>query len=146
MLQLRPFHRLLSAHALHDLLGSIVLDGVFQRFPGVRIVSVELGSKWVAPLLSAMDEAVTGFIGDAWSGPPPSEVFARNVWVNPYEHEDISALVQLIGIDRICMGSDYPHPEGIGGPGAYRDGLPEFSETQIRQVMRENTAGLLRLS
>jgi predicted TIM-barrel fold metal-dependent hydrolase len=138
-----PFEMLLTGRALQDTLASIVLDGTCDRFPAVRIATVETGSAWVAPLLAMLDALVVQHRLAVTQ--PPSETFVEHVWVSPFERDDLTALAELVGIDRICMGSDYPHPEGIGGPREYLAGLGEFAPDDIQKIMRDNAAELLGL-
>ncbi len=44
------------------------------------------------------------------------------------------------------MGSDYPHPEGVGGPDAYRASLEGLPGDEIDLVMGGNTAALLGIA
>ena len=136
-----PFQNLLSNRALLDSLSSLLLSDVFVRFPGLRVVTVESGAWWVGPLLEMLDHCRQGTGRDAPKH-TPSELFRRHVYVNPFEYE-VGALVPMLGADRICMGSDYPHPEGVGGPDAYRASLDGLPEDQIDLIMGGNTAGLL---
>ena len=48
----------------------------------------------------------------------------------------------LLGSDRLLMGSDWPHAEGIAEPGDYLRDLGGFSPDEIRLVMRENAMAL----
>jgi predicted TIM-barrel fold metal-dependent hydrolase len=102
----------------------LLLSGVFERFPNMKLVLTEQGCAWIPPLLERLDvihnEIVAkGRVGELGfkSGPTlslrPSEYFQRNVWVglsfpNPTE----SAAIRTIGVDKIMWGSDYPHHEG----------------------------------
>src|SRR5262249_17404701 len=46
--------RLLSASPIRDFMASIMADKLFERFPNVRIATIETGSKWVSPLLKTL--------------------------------------------------------------------------------------------
>ena len=64
----------------------------------------------------------------------PVEAFKRNVYVNPFHEDDIASLIDVMGIDHILFGSDYPHPEGLAEPCSYADHLPEgLSDDRRRQ-------------
>ena len=131
-----------------DTLAALVLHNVFGRFPGLEAMSVENGSAWVPYLLRVMDKAEhTGEYGP-WLGgrieDHPSEIFRRHVSVAPFDDDDIRDLVARIGADRVLLGSDYPHPEGIAEPRSFLEGHA-LTDEEIRLVSRENTARLLRL-
>ena len=74
---------------------------------------------------------------------PPVETFRRHVSVAPYYEEDIRALADLIGIDRVLMGSDFPHAEGLADPVSFLDELGSFDAAEIRKVMRQNGRDLV---
>jgi predicted TIM-barrel fold metal-dependent hydrolase len=111
-------------------------------------MSVENGSAWVPYLLRVMDKAARSGAGGQWLGGridgPPSEIFRRHVSVAPFDDDDIRGLVDLLGADRVLLGSDYPHPEGFPEPRKFLDGHG-LTDHEIRLVARENTARLLRL-
>ena len=111
-------------------------------------MSVENGSAWVPYLLRVMDKAEhTGAYGD-WLGGQiedrPSAIFRRHVSVAPFDDDDIRDLIDRVGAERVLLGSDYPHPEGIAEPRSFLEGHA-LTEAEVRLVSRENTARLLRL-
>ncbi|HEV8295988.1 MAG TPA: amidohydrolase family protein [Acidimicrobiales bacterium] len=132
-----------------DALASLVLHNLFGRFPSLQAMSVENGSAWVPYLLRVMDKAEkTGAYGN-WLGgritDHPSAIFTRHVSVAPNDDDDIRGLVDLIGADRVLLGSDYPHPEGFPEPRRFLDGH-DLTESEVRLVARDNAVKLLRLA
>ena len=87
---------------------------MLTRFPDVHLLSVENGGSWVALLLKNLELAYKKMPNEFPEH--PLEVFHRNVWVNPFWEDSVTGLVDLIGADRVCFGSDYPHPEGLDDP------------------------------
>ena len=61
----------------------------------------------------------------------------------PFYEDDIRALSDVIGIDHVLFGSDFPHAEGLADPLSFVDDLPGFSATEVQQVMRSNALTLL---
>jgi hypothetical protein len=59
---------------------------------------------------------ITEFIPNPTFAEHPRDIFARNVWINPFWAESVTTVVELVGADRVCFGSDYPHPEGARRP------------------------------
>ena len=56
-------------------------------------------------------------------------------------------LRDAIGIERMVMGSDYPHAEGLENPGDFAKEMDEgFSQEEIRMVMRDNGLALAERS
>lgn len=107
----------------HRPLWALVMSGVFDRFPGLKLVFAEAGSSWVANTLKAMDniqaKQESGNIGVMTIREPfrlkrkPSEYWRTNCWIGSSfmtrgDAEERSA----IGVDKIMWGSDFPHEEG----------------------------------
>lgn len=127
---------------------ALVLHNLFGRFPNIRVAAVELGSGWVPWALSRLDHAggmlsrqIEAF-GTRLDG-TPSEVFKRNVWVSPWPEEDVPGLTGLIGVDRVIMGSDWPHAEGNVAPADYLGGLSGLDDASVKRIMRENALELV---
>ena len=68
--------------------------------------------------------------------------FKRHVWVSPFHEEDVKGLGELLGADRLLMGSDFPHAEGIPEPLDYVQQLAGFSREDVRRIMRDNALAL----
>ncbi len=73
----------------------------------------------------------------------PSEVFKQHVWISPFPEEDVVGLANLIGADRVLMGSDWPHPEGNHYPAEYVECIESLPAESIRRIMRENALELI---
>jgi predicted TIM-barrel fold metal-dependent hydrolase len=74
----------------------------------------------------------------------PRDTFRRHVSVSPYYEEDLAALRDLLGADRLLMGSDWPHAEGLAEPVSFVKDLDNngFSAEDARLVMRDNGVAL----
>ncbi|MER5626760.1 amidohydrolase family protein [Streptosporangium sp. NPDC002544] len=133
-----PFRGLASANSLQDTIASMLANRLFERFPRLRIASIEVGSDWVFHLF---DKLKKSFGQTPYLYPEdPRETFRRHIWVAPFYEDELGALRDLIGVDKILMGSDYPHVEGLADPGSYIKDLENFQYTveQSRRVMRDN--------
>lgn len=58
----------------------------------------------------------------------------------------LRSLVDLLGIERVAMGSDYPFPLGEQNPGAMIDAMPEWTNTQRDQLLWGTAAEFLGLN
>ena len=68
---LQIYHGLLEI-PVRDTMAALTLHNLFGRFPKVQILSIELGSAWVRPLLKDLDRAVKfGATGQQIGGPLP---------------------------------------------------------------------------
>jgi predicted TIM-barrel fold metal-dependent hydrolase len=134
----------MAKRPIEDSMAAFVCHGLFSRFPELRIASIENGGDWVVPLLHRLEDAYKkmpqSFDED------PVVAFTRNVWVSPFHEDDIAELIDVMGVDHILFGSDYPHPEGLADPLSYLDHLPApLSDDDVRKIMGENLASLMRL-
>lgn len=130
-----------------DTVTALIADNVFGRFPRLKILSIEYGSTWVAPLLNKLDHIARLYSKDMWRfGPPPakpSEMFRQHVWVSPFFEDDCVGLAERIGAGHVLCGSDYPHPEGLLWPVEFAEEISSLGATATRAIMRENLAGLI---
>jgi len=138
---------LISGKPVADTLASYILNNLFGRFPGLTIVALECGINWIVPLLHDIDHAAHMGRKGHWPGGEvkgrPSEVLMQHLYVSPFYEEDVIGLVRSIGPERVLMGSDYPHPEGVADPIEWLERLEGLSDREIRMIMRDNAAGLL---
>jgi predicted TIM-barrel fold metal-dependent hydrolase len=98
-----------------NFLSTIVLGGVFERFPRLRFGVIELGAGWFAPMAERLDQTAAIY-KDRLSpvlSMKPSDYLRRNVRVTPYRFEPIADYVDRYGFaECYCFSSDFPHPEG----------------------------------
>jgi predicted TIM-barrel fold metal-dependent hydrolase len=102
-----------------NFLATIILGGVFERFPRLRFAVVELGSVWFAPLAMHLDSVAKIFRSRLKGvlSMTPSDYMKRNIRITPYRFEPVGELVERYGFeDCYCYSSDFPHPEGGTDP------------------------------
>jgi hypothetical protein len=104
---------------------------------------VENGSGWVRPMVSALQSSYEREPG-LWDE-DPFMVLKRNIWVHPFHEEDPRGLIDLIGVDQVVFGSDYPHIEGMSEPLSYVDELAGLSHEDVAKVMGGNLATAMKL-
>ena len=120
---------------------------VAVRFPELRVCLSEGGIGWVAGLLDRLDHVgrYQQMYG-TWTGIDltPAEVLQRNFWFCAIE--DPSALEQRhrIGIDHICLESDYPHQDGTwpDTQAIVHTQIGQFPADDRRKLAWENAARL----
>ena len=103
-------------HMVETFLGTLVLDGVFDRHPALRGGAIELGAGWVPAMLKRLD-----WIAEIWkkSEPElaalsrkPSEQLTEHMAFTPYPYEDVGDLIRQSNDSLYLFSSDYPHIEG----------------------------------
>jgi predicted TIM-barrel fold metal-dependent hydrolase len=101
-------------HSLADL----IFSGVFQRFPGLQVGSVEHELGWIPFFLDRLDYTYTDRPrrGPEWmqfDDPDmlPSDFFRRNVFASFQQDPNALRLIDVLGETTPAWGSDYPHTE-----------------------------------
>jgi predicted TIM-barrel fold metal-dependent hydrolase len=75
----------------------------------------------------------------------PVVALKRCVYVHPFHEEDPLGLVDLVGVDNVVFGSDYPHPEGMYDPISFVDQLEKLSPADKAKVMGGNMSRLMKV-
>lgn len=93
-------------------IAGLIMTGVFDRHPGLRVVMAESQLAWVPNVVQRLDRWYKG--AQQREGLTlqmlPSEYFQQHVWMT---FQDDPAGVQMIpplSEDRVMWASDYPHP------------------------------------
>lgn len=129
--------------AAQDWLLTMSFERMYERFPNLRVASVENGSDYLGNLFRKL-----GQVADKnpwWFKEDPVELFKRNVWMNPFWEDDVYEVTELMGADHVIFGSDWPHIEGMPQPLDYVVELKEFDEADKRQILLDNTTYLNEL-
>ncbi len=126
---------------IQDAVASWVIHGALFRFPKLKVGIVEAGSKWMFPLLDSMAE-VYKKAPEAFPGNPMEEIKNR-IYVSPFYEEGIDDLINLIGVDQVLYGSDWPHPEGLAEPTHYVTALEHLSVEDQAKIMGGNLGRLV---
>ncbi|MYE84366.1 MAG: amidohydrolase family protein [Gammaproteobacteria bacterium] len=121
-------------------MATLVLDGVFDRFPRLKMVSVEAGCGYAAYLMDRLDEKHHFFQAMAPLELKPSDYFRRNCYfVAEPEERSIGAMLELVGKDNILWGSDYPHIDSrLDAAELIRASVAGLDEVSRKRVMGEN--------
>jgi predicted TIM-barrel fold metal-dependent hydrolase len=96
---------------------SLLTEGVFERFPGLRLVMVEGGVAWLAPLMWRLDSYWKSLRSEIpWVRKPPSEYLRDHVRLGtqplerPEQDRHLLAMLEMVDAEHILMfSSDYPH-------------------------------------
>lgn len=129
---------------------NIICSGMLERFPELKIVSVESGAGWVPFILEALDYEM------AENAPKlreelslsPSEYFKRQIYATTwFERTDMPALVRAVGEDNILFETDFPHPTCLYPDplGSAVENLRELTPAQRDKILSGNAVDLYRL-
>ncbi len=113
--------------SVQQTLATLIIDGIFDRFPRLHWGAIELGASWLPGWLRNIDSAAHAFVKNEERlqklSAKPSEIARRQLWVTPYPHEDAGWIIRNSSEDMCLFSTDYPHVEGGRNP------VKRFSET-----------------
>jgi len=99
---------------------------------------------WVAPFVKSFEEVYKKMPQEF--SEHPVNAFKRNVYVNPFWEDALEGLLEIMTPDRLLVGSDYPHPEGLGNPIEFVDDLPaDLNRDDVAKIMGGNLKSLLKV-
>lgn len=125
---------------IFDIFAALLYDRLFERFPSVRVASVENGCRFLPDLFYKMGTTRNKLPGHFKHD--PVDLFKHNVWVNPFWEDELDDLVELLGADRVLFGSDWPHVEGLPDPKDYILETKRLSDADRAKVMGGNAREL----
>jgi len=126
--------------AAYDFLITMVYEKMFERFPNLRVASVENGSEFLPDLFRKVEHSKAR--SPFHYGEDPTALFREHVWINPFWEDDVNEIVEYMGAERVIFGSDWPHMEGLPQPRDYIGEVEQFDDDAQRCILRDNTRGL----
>ncbi|SDD78759.1 amidohydrolase family protein [Belnapia rosea] len=137
------------AMSMAALCASFILEGVFDRFPRLKVVIIEGGFGWVPSLGWRMD----GLWRSLRSEVPhlrrkPSEYLKSHLWFTtqpveePERPEHLRQVIDWIGWDRLLFATDYPHWDSDDPRYAFK---LQMSEAERRMILADNARAVYRL-
>ena len=128
------------------MLSAMVMDGVFERHPGLRGISMEHGAFWVPSWLRALDFAANSLKRFAPMKTMPSETVRRHLKFAPFAGEPIGWIIQNVGPELLVFASDYTHPEGTSDPiGKFEATMTDCDQKTMDAFYYGNMAELMEL-
>lgn len=123
---------------------SMVVSGLFDRHPALKVVSVEAGAGYAPYLMDRLDEKHAFFGGLEGLKERPSDYFRRNLWfVAEPEERTIGTVLDLVGEDRVLWGSDFPHVDStLEAPTLIRGSVAGLSPARRARVLGGNAEAL----
>ena len=129
-------------------LNSLVMNGIFERFPTLKFLFLEYGFVWPIPVMLRMDRLWRGLRHEVpWVKKSPIEYVNEHVWFatqpieEPREPRDLEHIVRMVGVGNLCFSTDYPHWDNDMPRQSFRM-LPEADRNRI---MRLNARDVLQL-
>jgi uncharacterized protein len=134
-------------------MGDLVLGGVLERFPHLKVVFLESGVGWMPTYIDRLDEAYRS-VREDWPDRgveldlrPSEYVLSGNCWFSCEPDEpNLAAAVDFLGEDQVIYASDYPHFD-CSFPDSVKELVDEsgLSDRVLAKVAGLNSRALYRL-
>ncbi|MPY96022.1 MAG: amidohydrolase family protein [Acidimicrobiia bacterium] len=105
-----------NAMSMQALVTSLMFEGVFERFPDLKVVLIEGGFAWAPSLAWRLDKLWARMADEVPHVPePPSAYLRRNLWITsqpmeePQKPRHLRDVIGWMGEDRLLFSTDYPH-------------------------------------
>jgi predicted TIM-barrel fold metal-dependent hydrolase len=131
-------------------IGNLLLSGVLERHPTLKVVSVESGLGWLPFLLEGLDYEISEcapHVAEHLSM-PPSEYFRRQVYACYwFERDSMRGALQTVGPDNVLFETDFPHPTCLYPDSMARaaEPLADLDPGVRRKILSTNAANLYRI-
>lgn len=126
---------------------SMIFGGVFERYPKLRVNFSHAGGSFIGtigrvehgyncrPDLVAIDNPIN-----------PREYLGR-FWVDCITHDlpTLKFIIDHVGSDKVCLGSDYPFPLGDLEIGKFIEGS-DLDKNTVQNIFSKSTLDWLKLS
>jgi predicted TIM-barrel fold metal-dependent hydrolase len=129
---------------------NIICSGMLERFPGLKIVSVESGAGWIPFILEALDYEMAENAPQLKAALElsPSEIFKRQMYATIwFERTALAPLVASVGENNIMFETDFPHPTCLY-PDPLRsadENMRELSDATKDKILSGNATKLYHL-
>ena len=135
---------LLSAVPAADTISALVSNQIFLNNPGLRVAVIESGS--LVDALAVQGARQARRAGSRLYPEHPHDVLRKHVSIAPYYEDDLAGLKNLLGVDKILLGSDWPHTEGLADPLSFVKDLERegYTEAEQQKVMHDNALALIK--
>lgn len=129
---------------------SLVLEGVFERFPKLKVVMIEGGFAWLPSLSWRLDRLFDRMRAEVRHlRRRPSEYIREQIWLTtqpmeePESRQHLNETMSAVGWDRLLFASDYPHWDFDDPFRAFPASVPR---ERAREILSQNARSVFRLS
>jgi predicted TIM-barrel fold metal-dependent hydrolase len=133
-----------------DILGTFIFGGVFERHPGLRVVSVEADAGWVPHYMYRMDHAYSRhryWLPSGTLTKMPSEYFREHVYTTFQDDWTAFQVKDLCNIRRLLWANDFPHSDSTWpeSQAVLARHAASLTDAERDLVLHDNVAELYRL-
>ncbi|NND65945.1 MAG: amidohydrolase family protein, partial [Halioglobus sp.] len=143
----RLVHQIITVRGLQNIVMMMILGGVFERHPQLRVVCVEADAGWVPHFKFRMDHAYERHrfhLHADTLARMPSEYFDDNIYVTFQDDYSVKQVKDGLNMERVMWATDFPHsdgtyPESRNVMAAVTQGM---DKNEIERVVFKNAAQL----
>jgi aminocarboxymuconate-semialdehyde decarboxylase len=127
-------------------IGSIIFGGVLDRLPDLRLVFAH-GGGYAAFAAGRFDHGATVRPESKGTQRPPAD-YLRQLYFDDLTHSPLALryLVDLVGIEHVVLGSDFPADMGYRDPVGWLERAPLLDATEKQLILGGNLERLLGLA
>lgn len=127
-------------------LSSLIFSGTLDRYPGLKIVAAHGGG--YLPYAIGRSNHAFQVRPEAQLCQHPPEDYLRKMWFDTvvYEPQNLRHLIDLYGVERLVVGTDYPFDMGDYDVHGLIDSITGLSAAEREKILGGNAAELLGLS
>jgi predicted TIM-barrel fold metal-dependent hydrolase len=135
-------------HPIERSLTALIIGGVFERFPRLKIVSAENDVAWIPFFLYRIDKYAGRGIANIKLPLKPSEYVKRQVYATFINDPVFVNLLDWYGADNIMWSSDYPHGQATfpHSQDYVAEHLSKVSVTDRQKIVHDTAAKLYGLN
>lgn len=135
---------------IQDIIGTMLLGGVFERHPGLNLVSAEADAGWVPHWAYRLDHAAYNETDDGiieGLSKLPSEYLRCNVFTTFQDDPVAFASRDLMNYRQLLWGNDFPHPDSTWprSQDLLASHAANLSDVERNAVLRDNVRELFQL-
>lgn len=134
---------------VQDVMGMLVLGGVFERNPSLKVVCVEADAGWVPHYMYRMDHAYKRH--RSWLTAPierlPSEYFREHIYLTFQDDFIAFESANQMNWRRLCWANDYPHSDSTWpwSQEMLAEQTTHLTSEQTRAILCDNIAELYQI-
>ncbi|MFN0058997.1 MAG: amidohydrolase family protein [Planctomycetota bacterium] len=126
---------------------SLIFGGVFDRLPKLRVCFAHGGGAFPGTLARIARGYETRPDLCAVNGCRNPRDYVKSFYVDAlvHDHRSLDFLIDVMGIEQVALGSDYPFPLGEDRPGALIENHPRLTPTQRDRLLSGTAIEFLQL-
>jgi len=134
-----------------DIIGMLILSGVFERHPKLKIVCVEADAGWVPHYMYRMDHAYDRhryWLTAGTISKMPSEYFRENIYLTFQDDWVAFKMKDMCNFRRLMWANDFPHSDSTWpwSQELLKKHTANLTEEEKNQILHDNVAELYNLT